>query len=292
MLGQPAPAKVLVSANGAELEVITEGTGEPVILIQTALLAEELAPLAREPSLRDRYQLIRYHRRGYAGSSPVHGPGSIAREVDDCRALMTTLRTGPAHVVGLSYSSAIALRLAVDAADLVHSLTLLEPPPMHTTSESQFRAACASLVNDYRLRGPADAANTFLTDVIGPNWQTSAADTIPDTPEQLIRDMTTFIETDIPALLDWSFSSQDASRITQPVLHIGAGDSGPWFADVRRLMLAWLPHTDDVVLPGANHSFATTHPHEVATALAKFLRHHPITPNTPRLTVTGVKSPR
>ena len=184
MLSQHRTAATLVPANGVELEVIIEGTGEPVLLIQTALLAEEFAPLTREPALRDRYQLIRYHRRGYGGSSPVHGPGSIERDAADCRALMTALRTGPAHVVGLSYSGPIALRLAVDAADLVHSLTLLEPPPMHTPSEPQFRAACATLVEDYHLRGPADAVNTFLTDVIGPNWQTAAADTIPETPER------------------------------------------------------------------------------------------------------------
>lgn len=276
MPSQHRTTATLVPANGVELEVIMEGTGEPVLLIQTALLAEEFAPLTREPALRDRYQLIRYHRRGYAGSSPVHGPGSIERDAADCQALMTTLRTGPAHLVGLSYSGPIALRLAVDAADLVHSLTLLEPPPMHTPSEPQFRAACATLVEDYHLHGPAEAVNTFLTDIIGPNWPAAAADTIPETRDRLIHDMATFIETDIPALLAWTFSSQDASRINQPVLHISGSDSGPWFADVRRLMLTWLPHADDVVLPGADHSFAITHPHELASALAQFLRRHPI----------------
>ena len=36
--------------------------------------------------------------------------------------------------------------------------------------------------------------------------------------------MATFVETDMPALLTWSFYSQDASHIEQPVLHIGGGD--------------------------------------------------------------------
>ena len=88
--------------------------------------------------------------------------------------------------------------------------------------------------------------------------------------------MATFIETDIPALLAWTFNSQDATHINQPVLHIGGSDSGPWFADVRRLMLTWLSHADDVVLPGASHSFAITYPHELAFALAQFLQRHPI----------------
>ena len=204
---------------------------------------------------------------------------------------MTALRTGPAHVVGLSYSGPIALRLAVDAADLVHSLTLLEPPPMHTTSEPQFRAASAALVDDYRLRGAADAVNAFLSNIIGPNWRTAAADVIPEAPEDLIHDMATFIGTDMPALLAWTFSSQDARHINQPVLYVGGGDSGPWFADVRRLMLTWLPHAADVVLPGANHSFAATHPHQLATALAQFLRRHPIQPLRDRAVGPGPVAP-
>ena len=40
MLRQPRSAATLVPANSVELEVIIEGTGEPVLLIQTALLAE------------------------------------------------------------------------------------------------------------------------------------------------------------------------------------------------------------------------------------------------------------
>lgn len=274
--GQSSPVRRLVPANGVELEVIMEGAGEPVVLIQTALLAEEFASLAREPALREEYQLIRYHRRGYAGSSPVQGPGSIERDAADCRALMTGLGIPRAHVVGLSFSGAIALRLAVDAPEAVHSLALLEPPPMFTPSEPDFRAANAVLVDDYRRRGPAEAVDAFLTEVVGPDWRTAAAEAVPDSPEQLSQAMATFVETDIPALLAWRFDREDASRITQPVLHIGGSDSGPWFAATRHLMTTWLPHAEDVVLTGADHSFATTHQRQVATVLAGFLRSHPL----------------
>ena len=41
-------------------------------------------------------------------------------------------------------------------------------------------------------------------------------------------------------------------------------------------MLAWLPQAEDVVLAGADHSLALTHPGEVAAALVAFLRRHPI----------------
>jgi pimeloyl-ACP methyl ester carboxylesterase len=265
-----------VAANGAELEVTMRGSGEPVVLVQTALFAEELAPLADDPVLAGRYQLIRYHRRGYAGSSPVPGAGSIERDAADCRALLASLGIARAHVVGLSFSCAIALQLAVEAPDLVHTLALLEPPPLHTPSEREFRAASAEIHADYRDRGPGPAVDAFLTRIVGPDWRTVTADVLPPTEEQLHADMATFVEFDMPALLSWRFGRDDATQITQPVLYVGGAESGPWFAQVRELMLSWLPHAEDVVLPGAGHSFATTHPSQLATALVDFLRRHPL----------------
>ena len=67
----------------ATLEVEVRGPGEPVVLIQTALTADEFC-LAGQPELQDNYRAILYHRRGYAGSSPVRGPGSIERDAHDC----------------------------------------------------------------------------------------------------------------------------------------------------------------------------------------------------------------
>jgi pimeloyl-ACP methyl ester carboxylesterase len=60
------------------------------------------------------------------------------------------------------------------------------------------------------------------------------------------------------------------------VLHVGASDSGRWFAELRDLMRTWLPQAEDVVLAGADHSLTLTHPAEVAAAVAAFLRRHPI----------------
>ena len=90
------------------------------------------------------------------------------------------------------------------------------------------------------------------------------------------RDADTFFATDMPALMTWSFSAEDAGRIGQPALYIGGSESGPWFAEVRELILSWLPQARDVVLQGADHSLAITHPAQVAAALRAFVREHPI----------------
>jgi pimeloyl-ACP methyl ester carboxylesterase len=115
------------SLDGAELEYEVSGTGEPVVFIHGAFIADTFRPLLAEPSLAGRYRLIHYHRRGYAGSSRASGPVSVARQAADCRALLHHLGVERAHVVGHSYGGDVALQLALDSPGVAHSLALLEP---------------------------------------------------------------------------------------------------------------------------------------------------------------------
>lgn len=268
--------RTLIPAQGARLEVIDEGSGDAVVFVQTALTADELVPLAER--VRDGFRTIVYHRRGYARSSPVHGPGSVARDAADCRYIIAALGLGRVHIVGSSYSGAVGLQLAVDAAEHVHTLTLLEPPPVHVPSAPEFRAANAGLQEARRARGPDAALDEFLTLVIGPQWRTEIEQRLPGAAEQMQRDATTFFDTDLPALLSWQFDAEDARRVTCAVLHIGGADSGQWFAEVRDLVLAWLPRAEDVVITGADHSLTITHTPQIADALVDFLGRHPILP--------------
>lgn len=102
----------LVQVGGAELEVDVQGQGEPVVLIQTALTADEFMPVARQRVLREFYRVVVYHRRGYGHSSSAQGPGSIARDAGDCRDLLAALDIDRAHIVGASYNAAVALEVA------------------------------------------------------------------------------------------------------------------------------------------------------------------------------------
>jgi pimeloyl-ACP methyl ester carboxylesterase len=268
----------LVEVGGIELEVHDVGAGDPVVLVQTALTADELAPLAEHLVARGAYRAIVYHRRGYASSSPVQGPGSVVRDAADCRDLIDALGLGRVHIVGYSYSGAVGLQLAADAADHVQTLTLIEPPPVHVPSSAEFRAANARLQEVRRARGPGTALEEFLAIAIGPDWRTEVEQRLPGAAGQMQRDTTAFFDTDLPALLSWRFDAEDARRINCPVLQISGSDSGPWFAEVRDLVLAWLPQTEDVLLAGADHSLALTHTPQVADALADFLGRNAILP--------------
>ncbi len=76
--------------NGADPEVEVRGHGDPVLFVQTALVADELVPIARQTVLGDNFQIV-YHRRGYCGSSPVDGTGSIVEAAADAAALLDAL---------------------------------------------------------------------------------------------------------------------------------------------------------------------------------------------------------
>jgi pimeloyl-ACP methyl ester carboxylesterase len=114
------------SVNGVELEYELKGAGEPVLLIHGSHIGRSFLPLLAQPSLTEKYTLIRYHRRGFLESAPVRGPVSIKDQAADARALLEHLHLSRAHVVGHSFGGAIALQLALDAPTHVHSLVLLE----------------------------------------------------------------------------------------------------------------------------------------------------------------------
>src|SRR5215207_8684047 len=112
--------------NGVELEYEVVGSGEPVLLI-SPVLADGFLPLLAEPALADRYQLIRYHKRGWVGSTHTLPPVGVATHAADAAGLLEHLGVRRAHVAGHSTGAVVAAQLALDTPEAVHSLILLEP---------------------------------------------------------------------------------------------------------------------------------------------------------------------
>lgn len=254
----------------AQLEVREWGSGEPLVIIQTALTADELVPLAESREL-DGWRRIAYHRRGYAGSSPATAPGSIRADAADCATLLDALGIDRAHVVGASYAGAVAMELAATEPQRIRSLVLLEPPPIHTTAATDFRAAAQELVAVRRAHGTDVALDRFMSGLVDPDWEEAMEELLPGSVQQVRADAATFFDVDVPALLRWHFSPVEATRVTCPVLHIGGSESGPWFALVREQVCQWFPRARSVVIDGAGHDLALTHVGPVAAAIRAFL---------------------
>jgi pimeloyl-ACP methyl ester carboxylesterase len=268
-----------LSVDDAVLEYEVVGNGEPVLLIHGALLAEAYAPLCAEPALTTHYSLVRYHRRGYAGSSRVQAPFSIAQQAADCLALLRHLGIDRAHVVGHSSGGIMALRLALEAPEVVHSLVLLEPALMDVPSGALLGEVLGPVLQRYSAGDKAGATDSFLRWAIGPDYRTWLDPMIPGAYDQIVADADTFFGVELPSLQEWYLTREDARRITQPVLGVFGSESAsiwPGWDEVRERLREWLPQTDLFVLEGANHALEEKDPRGVAQAMVPFLARHPV----------------
>lgn len=275
------------TTDGAELEYEASGAGEPVVCIDGVLIADTFRPLLAAPGLAGRYRLIRYHRRGYAGSSRASGPISIARQAADCRAVLRQLGVERAHVVGHSYGGAVVLQLALDAPGVAHSLALVEPALMVGASAPGYRESLARAAARYREAGPAVVVDEFLG-ARWPGYRTALDRVLPGAVAQAVADAGTAFEHELPGLLGWHFGEADARRIGQPALTVLGGGSealSPRFGETHRLLLAWLPRAEGVVVPGATHLMHLEDPRGLAAVLTAFWARHP-------LPAGGAESPR
>jgi pimeloyl-ACP methyl ester carboxylesterase len=261
-----------VSVNGVELEFDSAGSGEAVVFIHGGCVADSFLPLAVEPALRDRYHVIRYRRRGHGGSTPIHGPISIAEQAHDCLALLGALDVTQAHVVGHSYGACVALQLAVDTPRAVSSLALFEPLLLAVPSATQFFEAVGPIVKKYMAGDRMGAVDGFLSLVDGPDWRVEVSRTVPGGPEQAEKDAATGFESDLPSLQEWRFGAEEAAKIKQPVLFLSGSESLPVLTEGRDLFRSWRPHTEDDVMPGANHLLHIRHPADAAARLTNFLK--------------------
>ena len=260
-----------VPVAGGTLAASAEGAGDAVLVVQTALSVDELVPFMSQDLLRDRYRVITFDRRGYGSSTTTGGAASIDTDMRDCLAVLDALDAAPAHVIGVSYSAAVALELAGQGPAAVRSLTIVEPPPRHVPAAPEFLAANQRLLDLYQREGATVALEAFMTMLVGSGWRPRQEALAPGSVARIERDADAFFSRDIPALVSWTYGPDQAARVTVAVLYAGGTESGPWFRQTEAWVSALFPAAQRVTIEGAGHDLAFTHPRELATAVARFL---------------------
>ncbi len=263
--------------DGVELEYNATGSGEPLLLIHGGLIgAESFLPLVAEPSIGNRYRSIYYNRRGYAGSTPPTPPFTIGDQAADGRALLAHLGISRAHVAGHSYGGAIATQLTIDSPDLVASLALLEPAGFAGGAPPpEFQEAVASAVSMYQKGDRAGAVDAFLAFVLDPDYRQLLEKFLPAGAfERAVADIDTGFRVELGALQEWSFTAEDAAKISQPVLAVVGEQSAPMFAERHKEIQQWIPHAEELRVPRAHHGLQYMNPSAVADGLADFLERH------------------
>jgi acyl-coenzyme A synthetase/AMP-(fatty) acid ligase/pimeloyl-ACP methyl ester carboxylesterase len=264
--------------NGVVLEYELKGSGEPVLLIHGSHICRSFLPLLAQPLLTEKYTLIRYHRRGFLGSTPARGPISIKDQAADARALLEYLHVSPAHIVGHSYGGSIALQLAADFPACVHSLVLLEAPLTSVPHWKAVRELNAAAMERYRQGDWEAAVDAFLG---SPAERAAVARNVPGGLEQAMRDLDTYFGIEAPAHEAWQFTEAEGKQITRPVLFIRGSESQVLYVECRDQIQQWIPQTESVVLRGATHLLHMQQPAGAATLMVEFFTRYPIVPLAP-----------
>ena len=192
------------------------------------------------------------------GSEPNHlrGPGFAGENVFTLRSIGDA-----AAVAALASPGARALIIGASAQSYRESLA---------RGPQRFCEVGAAAVLDESIRAR------------WPGYQDTLEATLLSALAQAVADVPAVFEMDI-GHLDWRFGESDARLVHQPTLVVLGGQSAalhPRFEETYRLLLAWLPHAEGFVLPGATHFLqleGPAHSQGLAEALAGFYGRHPIT---------------
>jgi pimeloyl-ACP methyl ester carboxylesterase len=267
-----------VDLGAVQLEFLERGSGDAVLLVHAALLADWFTPLLAQVPLTQRCRLISYHRMGFAGSSRATAALSIVDQARQAREVLTELGIGRAHLVGHSSGACIALQLALDAPDVVQSLALLEPVVASGPIAEEFvRTEVGPAFARYAAGDGAGAVDLFMRAVGGAEYRTLIERTLGASALlQVQADADTFFQIEGPSVMAWQFGAVEAACLQQPVLLLVGGDSYPVYHEGHKWLLERLPLVEGLVVPGANHLLPLLQPQHLAETLAGFFARHPI----------------
>jgi pimeloyl-ACP methyl ester carboxylesterase len=267
-----------VTVNGVELEYEAIGSGEPVLLI-SPVLADGFVPLMSQPALADRHLLIRYHKRGWAGSTHTAPPVSIGDHATDAAALLEHLGIPRAHIAGHSSGAAVAAQLALDRPELVHTLILMELSLLSVPSGELFLEQAGPAFEAYASGDHARALALFMTEVSGLDWPTCRAlleDGTPGAVAQAVEDADTFFGVELPALTEWDFGAEEAAAIGKPILSLLGSRTEPLWVEVAAFLRSSLPQVEELTIDGVGHLLHAQRPEPVARGMAEFLQRNTI----------------
>jgi pimeloyl-ACP methyl ester carboxylesterase len=213
-----------------------------------------------------------------SAAARLRGRSASRMRSTDCCALLSHVGVRYAHVIGHSFGGPIALQLALEVPQLVHTLTLLEAALMVGDSENctgrEYSRACSATERLALASWPMSSFRCAGRG-IGSPWkrccQERSSRRLPmprPHSQRMFRQRSTR-----------AFGEAQARNITQPVLVVLGERSvalHPRFAETYHLLLDWFPNAEGFVLPRVTHFLQLENPRDMAGALTDFCARHPL----------------
>lgn len=262
----------LTSVNGVRLLVEQSGNGEPLVLVHGSWDDRETWVLIEEDLARS-FRVVSYDRRGHSGSEDGPAPGTRHDDEDDLAQLIEDQGLAPAHLVGNSFGTSIALGLAARRPDLVRSVCGHEPPLMALVADDPLVAEAGVRVGDVveLIDGgqAEEGARLFVEEVaLGPGmWDLMP----PENRQRMVNNAGTFAEEQRdPGALAIDLGALAA--IDSPVLLTQGDQSPPFFAAIIARLEAAIYEATVKTIGGAGHVPHLTHADEWRAIVSEFAR--------------------
>jgi pimeloyl-ACP methyl ester carboxylesterase len=261
--------------NGVELFYELQGAGDvPLVLVHGSWKShQDWAPAV--PRLAESFRVLAYDRRGHSRSERPTGQGSVHEDVADLAGLIEHLNLAPAWVVGNSFGTSIALRLAGERPELFRGLIGQEPPlfalladdPAMAPMLENVQRGIGQVVERIASKDYAGAAQQFVdTIALGPGtWDRLP----PDTRDTLVENAPTFLdEARDPEQLTIDLDA--IRRFSRPALLTKGDQSPPPFTPVLERLVKVLPRGELLTFHGAGHIPHATHTDQFVDSIVAF----------------------
>jgi pimeloyl-ACP methyl ester carboxylesterase len=259
--------------NGAPIYYEMVGEGDPLLLAHAGI-ADSRMWEDQLTALADSHRVIRYDMRGFGKSTMVEGPFS---HHEDLRALLDSLDTERAHLVGCSMGGGVVLDFALEYPDRVGNLVLVgsavggfrpdfDPPRQWGEIVAAEEAGDLERVSELEVQIWVD----------GPRRS-------PDVVEASVRDLVR--EMNLIALRnealelgeEWEPEPPAADRLSDvqaPTLIIVGDEDQPRVFAAADLLERELPNVRKVVMHGTAHMPNMERPEEFNRIVLHFLKDH------------------
>ena len=260
--------------DGAELFYTDGGSGPPILFLHGLGGSTENWDAQVEHFERRRYRVIALDMRGSGQSRDTRhpdGPFTALQFAADTRALIANLALDRVHVVGLSMGGAVAFQLAVDAPELLQTMTICNSAPAFIVRGvgPYFAILLRRVIT--MIQGPAGMAR-MLAPRLFPGEQHAAL------RERFIANMARnrpgAYAASQRALFGWSVADKLA-QIRVPTLVIGAEHDYPFLLD-KAAWVRQMPQAELVVVPNTHHALPVEAPEAFNQVLEAFLERHAV----------------
>ncbi|HUY86701.1 MAG TPA: alpha/beta hydrolase [Acidimicrobiales bacterium] len=254
----------LARVNGQEIafeDTAGEGTA---VLFSHGLLMDHSMFDAQVEFLRGEFRCIAWDQRGHGGT-PATEPFSYWDSANDALALLDYLGVAEAVLVGMSQGGFVSLRIALQSAQRVQGLVLID-----TQAGTEDVAAIPlyqALLDEWVANGPANVEETIASIIFGGGYDPKPwyAKWEAQPRDNLILPFR--------ALIDRDSLVERLGEINTPTLICHGDEDAAIPIDKARELESNLPGARPmVIVQGAGHASNMSHPEQVNSAIQGFLR--------------------